>query len=340
MSRLEKIDQTSMRSMVEGFPLMLQATRLDKTTLEAAKHTRQTGIDGICLVGMGGSAIAGEICAAYLSDRSTIPVVTFRGYTMPPFVSERWAVIAVSYSGYTDETLSALKSAQSRGCPTFTFTTGGDLEKLAKDTPIQKLTAGFQPRAALPLILSGILPLLETILGLERTDLQSVAKGLEEMSKDWQNTPITPRQLAKDASGKIPLFVGWKHLAPVAYRARCQMNENAKVMAFNSELPEASHNEIEATASCDEFPLLPVFLRSTEEDQKTQDRFEATLEIFSKNGCNPMNLELGLHPRIQEALGFTFFLDLLSIELAELRNVDPLEVKRITELKKKLGKTT
>ncbi|MFQ5832178.1 MAG: bifunctional phosphoglucose/phosphomannose isomerase [Candidatus Thorarchaeota archaeon] len=329
-----------MRSMVEGFPLMLKAGRLDKTTLEEAEHNRQKGIDGICLVGMGGSAIAGEICAAYLSDRSAIPVVTFQGYTLPPFVNERWAVIAVSYSGDTDETLSAFESAQSRGCPTFTFTTGGDLEKQAKGTPIQKLTTGFQPRAALPLILSGILPLLEIILNLQRTDLESAATDLERMSKDWENMPFTPKQLAKDAMGKIPLFVGWKHLTPVAYRARCQMNENAKVMAFNSELPEASHNEIEGTASCGEFPLLPVFLRSTEEDQKTRNRFEATLEIFSKNGCNPMNLELGLRSRIQESLGFTFFLDLVSIELAELRDVDPLEVKRITELKKKLRKTT
>ncbi|MFW9800164.1 MAG: hypothetical protein ACFFD9_07005, partial [Candidatus Thorarchaeota archaeon] len=80
---MEKIDPRSMKSMVEGFPHMLKAATLEKALVEEAKRTRRTGIDGICFVGMGGSAIAGDICKAYLSDQTTIPIVTFRGYTVP-----------------------------------------------------------------------------------------------------------------------------------------------------------------------------------------------------------------------------------------------------------------
>ncbi|MHA2432521.1 MAG: bifunctional phosphoglucose/phosphomannose isomerase [Candidatus Thorarchaeota archaeon] len=298
------------------------------------------GMNGVLLMGMGGSAIAGEICRAYLSDRSTTPILSVRDYTIPQFINDRWVTIAVSYSGSTEETLSAFKDAQSRGSSTIAFTTGGALKNLAGDTLVHDLWPGFQPRAALPMILSGLLPFLETILGLDITDLEMVSGDLEHMSTEWAGMPTTPADLAKMAKDTIPLFIGWKHLIPVAYRARCQMNENAKKMAFSSELPEANHNEIEGTASCAKTSFLPVFLRSREEDKRTQKRIEATIDIFLKNGCSPLNLDLDLPSRIHESLGYTYFLDLVSVELAEILGVDSLRVERIAELKKRLENAT
>jgi glucose/mannose-6-phosphate isomerase len=326
--------------MVSGFPKLLRSSRPNDSLLQVANRLREGGIEGILLLGMGGSAIAGEICRAYLHDKTTTPIMSVRDYSIPKFVNDSWVTMAVSYSGNTEETLSAFEEAQSRGSSTIAFTTGGALKDHAGNTPIHDLKPGFQPRAALPMMISGLLPVLETLLGLETTDLDTISVDIQHVSSLWAGMPTTPADLAKMAKDTIPLFIGWRHLIPVAYRARCQMNENAKKMAFSSELPEANHNEIEGTASCAKTQFLPVLLRSKEEDKRIQTRFEATIEIFLKNGCNPVNLDLKLPSRIHESLGYAHFLDSMSVELAEIRGVDPMRVERITELKKKLENTT
>jgi len=326
--------------MVSGFPQLLRSSRPNDALLKEAVRLYDRGIEGVLLLGMGGSAIAGEICRAYLHDRTTTPILSVRDYTIPQFINDSWVTIAVSYSGNTDETLSAFKDAQSRGSSTIAFTTGAALKDYAGSSPVHSLWPGFQPRAALPMILSGLLPVLETLLGLETTDLDTVSVDIEHVSSLWAGMSTTPADLAKMAKDAIPLFIGWRHLIPVAYRARCQMNENAKKMAFSSELPEANHNEIEGTASCARTRFLPVFLRSKDEDKRIQARIEATIEIFLKNGCSPVNLDLELPSRIHESLGYTHFLDTMSVELADILGVDSLRVERITELKKKLENGT
>ncbi|MFX1603115.1 MAG: SIS domain-containing protein, partial [Promethearchaeota archaeon] len=332
MSWQDSIDTSNMKSMVSGFPKLLRASRPNDDVLQEAGRLRKRGIDGILLLGMGGSAIAGEICRAYLHDRTAIPILSVRDYVIPQFIDDRWVTIAVSYSGDTEETLSAFEKAMSRGSTTFAFTTGAALKECAGDSPVHILLPGFQPRAALPMIISGLLPVLETLLGLDTTDLNTVSVDIEHVSSLWAGMQTTPADLAKMAKDTIPLFIGWRHLIPVAYRARCQMNENAKKMAFSSELPEANHNEIEGTASCVKTQFLPVFLRSKEEDKRIQTRIETTLEAFLESGCNPVNLDLNLPSRIHEILGYTHFLDSMSIELAEILGVDPMRVERITEL--------
>ncbi len=329
-----------MRSMVSGFPQLLRSSRPRDEVLQEAVHLHERGIDGILLLGMGGSAIAGEICRAYLHDRTTTPILSTRDYTIPQFVNDSWVTMAVSYSGTTEETLSAFKEAKSRGSSTFAFTTGATLKDYAGSSPVHILWGGFQPRAALPMILSGLLPVLETLLGLEPTDLDTVSVDIEHVSSLWSEMPTTPADLAKMAEDAIPLFIGWRHLIPVAYRARCQINENAKKMAFSSELPEANHNEIEGAASCGRTRFLPVLLRSKEEDKRIQTRIDATIETLLTNGCNPVNLDLKLPSRIHESLGYTHFLDSMSVELAEILGVDPMRVERIAELKKKLENST
>ncbi|MFX1265115.1 MAG: bifunctional phosphoglucose/phosphomannose isomerase [Promethearchaeota archaeon] len=340
MSWQESIDTSNMRSMVSGFPQLLRSSRPDDDLVQEAVRLHERGIDGILLLGMGGSAIAGEICRAYLHDRTTTPLLSVRDYMIPQFINDRWVTIAVSYSGNTEETLSAFKEAQSQGSSTIAFTTGATLKEYAGGSPVHVLWPGFQPRAALPMILSGLLPVLETLLGLDSTDLDTVSADIEHVSSLWSGMQTTPADLARVAKDAIPLFIGWRHLIPVAYRARCQMNENAKKMAFSSEVPEANHNEIEGTASCVKTQFLPIFIRSREEDKRIQTRIDATIEIFLQNGCSPVNLDLELPSRIHESLGYTHFLDSVSVELAEILGVDPMRVERITELKKKLENTT
>jgi glucose/mannose-6-phosphate isomerase len=336
LKELENIDTTDMNAMVAAFPQMLRSGAPSNKILSEAERIRKKGIDGICLIGMGGSAIAGEIVKCFLADNAEKPILTIRDYVLPKTVNSRWVVVAVSYSGNTKETISGFKEAESRGCPAFTITTGGILLDISDETRVHVMPTGFQPRAALPIIFAGVLPLVETLLNLNLTDLGEVSKTLELASSKWNSSDLKPEGLAKSLRNKIPVFIGWRHLIPVAYRAKCQFNENSKVFASSIQIPEMNHNEIEGTLSCRSHPISPVFLRSLEEDERTRMGIESAAAIFEENGCHPEHLNLRFDSRIEETLGFIMYLDNVSVRLAEILGVDPVSVDRIAQLKRSL----
>ncbi|MFX0108830.1 MAG: SIS domain-containing protein, partial [Candidatus Hodarchaeota archaeon] len=169
------------------------------------------------------------------------------------------------------------------------------------------------------------------------TNLTAIANELHERALIWPSAPINPSSIAKRIENHVPLFVGWKHLAPVAYRAKCQINENAKSISMSSELPEANHNEIESIESFSKFSIRPIILRSSHEDERTRKRFKITSDLLKEAGCEVINISLESGDTLMESLAFTYFLDLMSIELAELHQVDPVSVLRISELKRRLN---
>jgi glucose/mannose-6-phosphate isomerase len=334
---IEKVNKNNMRSMIESFPILLRETIIDEQVKSHAAELYENGIQGICMVGMGGSSIAGEMCRWLFNDQANIPIISVRDYDIPAFVNEKWVVIAVSYSGNTEETLSAFDDAQTRGCEIITFTTGGKLGEKSKDLSCHKLYPNFQPRAALPLIISAILPTIETLLGIPQSDLVKVSKELENHCKRWGADIPTPRKIAEALPGQIPVFIAGGHLVPVAYRAKCQINENAKAMAINLEIPEANHNEIEAIPVCYKHSIKPIFLRSQWESKRISKRFEITSRIYSSDKCISEHLQFSCESKLEEILAFTHYLDTVSLELAELRKVDPVSVERISQLKSYLS---
>jgi glucose/mannose-6-phosphate isomerase len=323
--------------MIEAFPSLLRATSVDDEITQAASTAREKGISGVCIAGMGGSGIAGEMCKGLLDELSPIPLITVNDYMIPPYVNKRWAVVVVSYSGNTEETISAFEVARKRDCSTFTITTGGTLGKLTEQLPIHILPKGLQPRAALPLIFSVEFNILEELLGVNQTDLISVSNSIESLVDLWGSALPTPKSLASVFKTRIPLFIGSDHLSSVGYRAKCQVNENAKMPAFCSAIPESNHNEIEASPAVEKRGLKPVFLRSNFEDERIMRRYDATSAIYIKNGAEVIQLKIVTDSRVTETLALTHYLDMTSLELAEMRGVDPLRVDRIAELKQWLS---
>lgn len=334
---LEGIDLTSMRSMVLRFPELLVAKKPDSLFLERARRAGESGIKGICLVGMGGSSIAGEICRGLLLEQSNVPIITVRNYSMPHVVGKKWAVVVVSYSGDTEETLASFEEARSRGATIFAITTGGTLAERAQGISTHVVPKGLQPRAALPLMYSAIHPTVEAFLSLRTTDLEEVSSSLRQQAQKWGATMDAPSTVAEKLKGSIPLFIGSKHLVAVAYRAKCQMNENAKAVAFHSELPEADHNEIEAAMSYGRHSVFPVFLRSCFEESAIGKRFDVTSEVLTEAGCEPIQLRVKTNSPLEESLAMTHYLDMTSVELAEHLGVDSLRVDRIAQLKRRLA---
>jgi glucose/mannose-6-phosphate isomerase len=177
-------------------------------------------------------------------------------------------------------------------------------------------------------------------MGFDQTVLKDIGSTLSEKAVKWETSSLTPKVMAEDFAGNVPIFIGSGHLIPVAYRAKTQINENAKTMAFFSEIPESNHNEIESFVTENEFYMQPVFLRSSYEEERIRKRMDITTKLYEEEGYSPIRLSIGSSSRTEEMLALTFYLDLVSVELAHIREVDPVSVEKILKLKKSLGETT
>jgi glucose/mannose-6-phosphate isomerase len=334
---LVKIDTSDMDSMVMSFPVLLEEFTLDQETRDICIRIGDEGLSGVVILGMGGSAIAGLYVQALYRDTIKLPIFVNQDYSLPGFVYSNWAVIAISYSGNTEETLAAYDEALKRDLPSFTITSGGDLLSRKQSLSRLKIPPGFQPRAAFPIIFSAVLNLVECLCGIETTDIHLIGTSLSERAAQWESSDLRPKTLARDLVTKVPLFIGARHLTPVAYRAKCQVNENAKAMAFHSEIPESNHNEIESFTGENESNVIPIFLRSAYEDTRLRKRLDVTSSIYEEAGFSPIRLSTRSSSKLEEMLSLTFYLDLVSVELAHIRKVDPVLVERISKLKSELG---
>ncbi len=336
MRKLPKtLDLADMKSMVSHFAQMLTLTDIDPEIIERAREFNEQGIEGLCFLGMGGSAIVGNYVREVLCHEALIPICIERDYDLPRYVTKDWATIAVSYSGNTEETLSALKQANERGSKILTITSGGQMKTDYDRHPQIFIQRGLQPRAALPLLFSAALRASQSLTGLTPTEFDEIAMDLTAAAEKWGEWIPSPSATAGKIRGKIPLFIGARYLRPVAYRAKCQVNENSKMMAFSLEMPEATHNEIEGFQSRQQDYILPVFLRQEGEAVQVKRQLDAVVDLCNDLNMNPVSLKASGSSIVEKMLILTHYLDMLSVELAELQGVDALGVERITELKKR-----
>ena len=294
----------------------------------------------IIVSGMGGSGISGDIASAMCNspqvpsvdpETDDHPVIAWKNYGLPSWANSKDCVICISYSGNTAETLSAASKAIELGCKLEVITTGGKLEKLATENncSITKVEKGHQPRAALPLLLT---PLLYK-LGIPNLDAQ-----IEEVRK----LPIMKeraQEIAETLKGKIPCIYANGVMTPVAYRWRCQIEENAKQLAFHHEIPEMNHNEIVGWGNPPE-DFAVVLIRDNQEAEIVGKRFNATKKVAweSKDEANLEMVEIMTEGEslLARMMSSVMLGDLVSLKLAEMNGVDPTPVTVIENLKTEL----
>lgn len=334
---LRDIDLNDMRSMIEAFPKLLGSVAPSEMLLELTKRYASQKISGICMLGMGGSAIAGKLCSNLLVRRAKVPLICIQDYHVPEYLDSSWIAIATSYSGNTEETIASTQEAIARKCKILAITSGGKLASILDEEQVAEVPCGFQPRAALPILFSVQLKLLETILGYEYSDLSQVGMRLQKKANSWSTHIRIPDDLARSLYGRIPLFIGSQATEAAAYRAKCQINENAKHASFYSVLPEANHNEIESISVFDRAKIQPIFLRSMTESPRLTERIEATSSIYEREVERCIHIKMKAETELEEILQLVYYLDLLSLELATLYDADPVKVERIAHLKKALS---
>lgn len=319
---------------VLGIPDQLRDAlwRIESARLEPADAA------GVMVCGMGGSAIGGDLAAAALGDRLTRPLLTVRGYELPSWATPEWTVLCSSYSGNTEETLACFAAAEALGARRIVASTGGQLVDGAREAelPVVGLPGIFQPRAAVAYMFASAAEVAALAGAGPRihTEIDAAAGFLEAESSTLQ---ARAAEIAAQLEGLFPVVYGADLTTPVARRWKSQVNENAKLPAFFSELPEADHNELCAWAA-PEARLAAVFLEDCDQHPRERRRFELTAAAVAAGGAPVVRLETTGETRVARLLWATMLGDLVSLELARVRGVDPIPVEAIERFKREMGR--
>jgi glucose/mannose-6-phosphate isomerase len=300
---------------------------------------------GLIVAGMGGSAIGGALARAALGDRAIRPIVVTRGYALPAWTTPDVTVLCVSYSGETEETLAAYEAAAALGARRIVATTGGKLAEAARadGTPVIPLPGGFQPRAAVAYLLVTALEIAGLCGAGERlhAEIDVAAAHAEQLVANWgpdSSPDALPKELARGLHGTVPQVAGAGLTAPVAYRWKTQINENAKMPCFASELPELDHNEIAGwQGACELGRFSAVFLDDSDLHPRVRQRIELTRGLIEADAATYRIETIGENPT-ERLVSLVLLGDLVSLYLAALRGVDPSSVAIIDRLKSALAR--
>jgi glucose/mannose-6-phosphate isomerase len=288
--------------------------------------------------GMGGSAIGGDLAAAALADRLTKPMLVARGYELPSWAPAGSAVLCSSYSGDTEETLACYAAAEALGAQRLVATTGGELAEAARGDGVTVigLPAGLQPRAAVGYMFCVAAELAALALAAPRihTEIDAAASHVGET---FAAAEARARELATGLGDAVPVIWGSDLTAPVAYRWKTQINENAKTPAFSAVLPEADHNEIEGWSGA-EGRFAAIFLEDRDQHPRERSRIELTAKAVEPYAANVITVETEGETRTERVLHAVMLGDLLAIELANARGVDPVAVDVLQGFKEDLGR--
>ncbi|HUF52164.1 MAG TPA: bifunctional phosphoglucose/phosphomannose isomerase [Dehalococcoidia bacterium] len=306
-------------------------------------------IDRIAVLGMGGSAIAGDFWRALLERECAVPVFNIRAYDLPPYIDERTLVVASSFSGDTEEVLSAFAQALAMPAPKIAVTAGGQLLATARANGIPVFTYDYEgePRAALGWTLMPLLAIAESLRlmqGIE-TDVEeaidALASLVDEIGDDVPLTRNPAKQLAQDLHGRLPVVYGTGALIEVARRWKTQLNESGKVWAFFEDLPELHHNAIIGYTLPREISerTAVVFLESADlVHRRVQLRYDFTKELLSRAGVSSHSLVARGKSALAQMLSLALFGDYVSAYLAFIYDEDPTPTAVIDELKAWLAK--
>ncbi len=342
-----QLDKSGMLDHLREFPRQCERAWQKVSKFDLPQEYRH--IDKVVILGMGGSAIGGDIARRLAWSESKIPVLVHRDYGLPPFVDRDTLVIASSYSGNTEETLSAFTASLRTPAKKLVLTTGGKLKELAEKEGIPVFTIDYKslPRAALP---HSFVPLVGVFqkLGLlsdKSADMKQALQTLNQLAKDLAETTPTvfnpAKQLAAELGGHVAVIYGADILSEVAQRWKTQLNENSKTWAINELFPELNHNAVVGY----EFPhkvkanIFVVLLHSTRFNSPIQRRYEATAKLLSKSGISYKLVEAEGANALAQVMGLVLFGDYVSFYLAMLNKVDPTPIDSIDFIKQYLARS-
>ena len=305
----------------------------------------------LLLAGMGGSAIGGDLLHGLFGQALSRPILVNRDYDLPAWVDRQTVVLAISYSGNTEETLSAFRQARARRLPTLAIASGGKLGRWARRSsiPFLDIPKGWPPRAAVGYttfapagllsqwgwLRQGTIPLEKGLSSLERFIRKELIPQIPESANP-------AKKLARQLLGHLPILYGaaggWEG---IVYRWRTQLEENAKTLTFHHIFPEMTHNEISGWGRPPSLKkgLVAVFLEDAELHTRVRRRMEFVKRLIQREGGQVVRVQTSGASRFERMLKVIALGDFASVYLGILYRVDPTPVKRVEALKRYLLET-
>lgn len=342
----ERLDAAGLYGRIAALPSQMDEAWRAASALPLPGEWRDS--DRIVVLGMGGSGMGGSLLRALAMDLgANTPIDLVRGYVLPAYVGPRSLVLASSNSGDTEEVAATFDQALGAGANCIAITTGGRLLAAARARGVPALTFDWagEPRSALGWSFASLIAICSRMELLPNVE-PDVAPALAHMRslvdlvvRDVPEARNPAKQLARRLMGKLPVFVAAEALAPVAYRWRTQVNENAKSWAIAEELPEMNHNAplgygapASVTAS-----VHAVLLRHADIHERTRRRVDLTLEQMRAAGVEAEAIDVPGPSVLAQMLGAVQLGDFVSYYLGLLYGVDPSEVRALDWLKARLA---
>jgi glucose/mannose-6-phosphate isomerase len=343
---MEKADPSGMSDVISAMPgHCRQALDLvGKTGFEPLNRK----VRSLIICGMGGSAIAGDILSAWGHDKLGMPVQVNRNYGLPGWAGPEDLALISSYSGDTEESLSAFFEAEKRGLGILGITSGGQLRELCQNRGYQHLIipGGLPPRGALGHSFFGLAGMLKKLglLKAEETELRESIDLLDKLVLEYGPESDTKenraKQLAGELQGYLPIiYSSVDSLWPVARRWTNQINENSKMLSYAAFFPELCHNEIVGWEQLPETRKKAKIVMLKDRDDHRSNIFRAGIigSIIQQESGGVISIESRGQGLLARMFSLIFLGDMVSLYLAYLNQVDPTPVERIKYLKSKLG---
>lgn len=302
-------------------------------------------IANVVFSAMGGSALQAEFVKTW--PDLNVPFVVSKDYNLPDFVNEKTLVIVASYSGNTEETLSALAEAREKGAKVAVMAGGGKLMEQAQEhgDVFVQVPKAIQPRMAVFYAFRGLVEILVAFGLADKSvlaEMESLVDPLEAAIAKWEKSVPTAenpaKQLAEKLLGKTPIIYSGPKMSSAAYKWKISVNENAKNTAWYNVLPEFNHNEfIGWSGKPVEKPFAVVDLLSGFEHPRTLQRFEVGDRLLSGMRPKAISVQAEGATALEQLLYLVLFGDFVTLYLGILNGVDPSPVELVERFKKELG---
>lgn len=342
---IQTYDASNMYDVLAEFPAQLeQAFEIGSqiTVPDYAKQARN-----LIITGLGGSAVGGDLLRSYLQYELKVPLIVNRNYHLPEFADENTLVIASSYSGSTEETLSAYAEAKQKGCKIICISSGGELSMNAASDGNYVITVpkGYQPRCALAFSFVPLLMLMSKLGYINERDneIRALISRMKDKSLQYTTLDVGTNsaiELANHISGKIPVIYSSTDILDVVnYRWRCQLNENSEILAFGNVLPEMNHNEIVGWQKNQEIlrKFVVIYLADREDNPRIKKRFEIMRGIIKPCIETELVIEAEGNTKLERLFDLIYLGDWISFYLAILNKANPSAIENINILKNKLS---
>lgn len=325
-----------MKDLVQNFTNQLKEA---KTIADKAIISKNQNIHNVVITGLGGSGIGGTILAELVADSCAVPILVNKDYFLPNFVNSNTLVITSSYSGNTEETLSALNDAISKKAQVICITSGGKVLEIAKQHQFDfiEIPGGHPPRSCIGYSLVQLLKIFIAKDLAPASLMKDLEKAIDLLDKENLNIKTESSQIALQLHRKIPVIYSLGSCEGITVRFRQQINENSKMLCWHNTFPEMNHNELVGWTEKND--LLSVITFHTSFDySRTKKRYELCKPLFTSLSSSVIDVIAKGGSKLEQFLYLINIGDWISCDLADLKGIDPVEVDVITNLKNNLSK--